>query len=181
MKRSGPSWWLGWGWSHPPTSPPSSSPPLLLRPQRGLSVFALLSAAAAPADGSRAPFLSGLGWRGEERREGDGEVERWCQWKKRRTRAKGPKQTDRTSSDCHKDGLKRSFQILRRYISGLFPRYRKIPLNTQTHAGGWLAEEPKLSGNMYCTNITDQREQTHSDRPLWRAVPSSAMHRIQIP
>ena len=56
-------------------------------------------------------------WSGvEERREGterrDREVERWCKWKKRRRRrTKGPKQTDSTSSDWHKDGLKQGFQI----------------------------------------------------------------------
>ncbi len=120
-------------------------------------------------------LLFSLVWGGGEgrgRRDGEvvGKVDRWCQWKKGRRRTRGPKQTASTSSDCHKERLKQSFQIWGDTFQDSFHSTVEFLWTHKRPAGGRLTAEPKLSSNVYCTNTTDQREQTHADRPLWKAV-----------
>lgn len=88
-ERSGLFLWLGWGWSRLLTSPPSSSPPLLLRLHCDLSGSAPLAAAGAPANESRAPSLSDLGGRGQEVRERGGKEKKGERVRERGEERKG--------------------------------------------------------------------------------------------
>lgn len=147
IERSGLSWWSDWGWSHLQISPPSSSPLLLHRLDS--SVLARLSGFEALANESRAPFLSGLGWKREEVRNEKSLGRLWERWGDDDDVSKkkgGDGEVLNKLTAAHLTATQMDYNRLQKFtwcIAKFFPQHFLNPLNTQTLACESLTAEPE--------------------------------------